>query len=169
MGGFDTSDTLGDFLTAAHRDLKASCWCHSWRDGRTDGQHVPNPRKTPTESNWLCNSHDNISTACTELSPGLGGAVVLQSGLRVKSRSFGRLIPARRALERRLQAPRRGRSSLELLQGLTQLLLCSGPNRGLFPSKVGLKTQQNQTQPSKVNTCYFIFFFSPLRLRTFRH
>lgn len=80
-------------------------------DGRTAHLKARSslPQESPQWNSTLCNSHGNISTACTAIVLVWGRAVVLQSRLRVKSSSSGKLIPTRSVIERcQVQwAPRR--------------------------------------------------------------
>lgn len=62
---------------------------------------TPFPQESPLWNSALCNHHDNILTAYTDISLVFWRAVVLQSRLRVKSWSSGKLISRRSVMERR--------------------------------------------------------------------
>lgn len=115
------------------------------------------PQESPLWNSALCNHHDNILTAYTDISLVFWRAVVLQCRLRVKSWSSEKLISRRSVTSNGRPGPEGQEPPLDLLQQLTHLMSCAGPKCLLFPSKVVLEAQQQNKiqQHSKVNVCYF--------------
>lgn len=112
--------------------------------GGTDGQHVPKaapPGKAPRDKS-LCKSLDKISAAPAAFGGSRGVAMRARGeGLEVWKAPAG----TQEGQEPPGAAPGADAAAAELW-----------PRAGIVSQqKIGLKTQQNQAQPSKVNTCYF--------------